>query len=144
MKVNIVEKYTAVVLELKGDILGGPKDAEFGDSLRKLIAEGKKNIIIDLKETGFVNSSGLGMLIGGYTTVKNGGGELKLANATEKIESLLVITKLTSVFTNYTSVEDAVNSFSNWSYIKDGSAEIVCCLSKRFSKKYIYECRHNL
>ena len=112
MKLTTYDKYTAVVVELKGDITGTAKDMEFSDTLHKLIAEGKKNIIIDLKETGFVNSSGLGMLIGGYTTVKNGGGDLKLANATEKIESLLVITKLTSVFSNYTSVEEAVKSFS--------------------------------
>lgn len=112
MKINLVEKYTAAVLELKGDITGTAKDLEFGDSLRNLLSEGKKNIVIDLKETGFVNSTGLGMLIGGYTTVKNGGGELKLANVTEKIESLLVITKLTSVFTNYKSVDEAVNSFA--------------------------------
>jgi anti-sigma B factor antagonist len=112
MKLKTYEKYTAVVLELKGDITGTAKDVEFSDTLHKLISEGKKNIIVDLKETGFVNSSGLGMLIGGYTTVKNGGGDLKLANATEKIESLLVITKLTSIFTNYNSVDEAVNSFS--------------------------------
>ncbi|PIP79508.1 MAG: anti-anti-sigma factor [Ignavibacteria bacterium CG22_combo_CG10-13_8_21_14_all_37_15] len=111
MKINVVEKYTAVVLELKGEITITAKDAEFGETLLKLISEGKKNIIIDLKETGFVNSSGLGMLIAGYTTVKNAGGDLKLANATEKIESLLVITKLTSVFSNYGSVEEAVKSF---------------------------------
>ncbi len=112
MKINVVEKYTAVVIELKGDITGTAKDMEFSDTLKKLLAEGKKNIIIDLKETGFVNSSGLGMLIGGYTTVKNGGGELILANATEKIESLLVITKLTSVFKNFSSIDDAVKSFN--------------------------------
>ncbi len=112
MKINIVEKYNAAIIELKGDITGGTKDAEFGESIRKLLVDGKKNIVIDLKDTGFVNSSGLGMLISVYTTVKNGGGELKLANATEKIESLLVITKLTSVFTNYNSVDEAVKSFS--------------------------------
>jgi anti-sigma B factor antagonist len=112
MKINLVEKYTAAVIELKGDITGDAKDQAFGEALRKLLADNKKNIIIDLKETGFVNSTGLGMLISGYTTVKNGGGELKLANVTEKIESLLIITKLTSVFTNYNSIDDAVNSFS--------------------------------
>ena len=112
MKINLVEKYTAAILELKGDITGTTIDQEFSNTLHKLLAEGKKNIIIDLKETGFVNSSGLGMLIGGYTTMKNSGGDLKLANATQKIESLLVITKLTSVFTNYNSVDEAVKSFS--------------------------------
>jgi anti-sigma B factor antagonist len=112
MKINLVEKYTAAILELKGDIIGAAKDKDFGDTLHILLNEGKKNIIIDLKETGFINSSGLGMLIAGYTTIKNGGGELKLANATEKITSLLVITKLTSVFQNYGSIEEAVNSFN--------------------------------
>lgn len=112
MKINIVEKYTAAVIELKGDITGAAKDQDFTEVLRKFLADGKKNIIIDLKETGFVNSSGLGMLVGGYTTVKNGGGYLKLANLTEKIESLLVITKLNTVFENYATVDEAVKSFS--------------------------------
>lgn len=111
MKVKAVEKYGAVVLELKGNLMGGPEAQEFSDVLHKLIDDGKKNVIIDLAETKFMNSSGLGMLISGYTTMKNGGGSMKLANATEKIESLLVITKLISVFEHFTSVEEAVQSF---------------------------------
>ena len=111
MKVKTVEKYGAVVIELKGNVMGGPEAQEFSDALHKLIDDGKKNIIVDLAETKFMNSSGLGMLISGYTTMKNGGGSMKLANATEKIESLLVITKLISVFEHYTSVEDAINSY---------------------------------
>lgn len=59
-----------------------------------------------------MNSSGLGILIAGYTAVKNGDGELKLANLTDKIESLLLITKLNTVFSNFESVEEAVNSFA--------------------------------
>lgn len=112
MKINVVEKYTAVVIELKGDITGGPNNEELSNTLRKLIADGKKNLIIDLKETGYINSSGLGMLMSGYTTAKNCGGDLKLANATEKITSLLVITKLITVFENYPSVDEAVKSYS--------------------------------
>jgi len=111
MKVKTIEKYGAVVIELKGNVMGGPEAQEFSDTLHKLIDNNKKNVIVDLAETKFMNSSGLGMLISGYTTMKNGGGSMKLANATEKIESLLVITKLISVFEHYTSVEDAVNSF---------------------------------
>jgi|SRR3989339_275380 len=111
MKVKTIEKYGAVVIELKGNVMGGPEAQEFSDTLHKLIDDGKKNVIVDLAETKFMNSSGLGMLISGYTTMKNGGGSMKLANATEKIESLLVITKLISVFEHYTSVEDAVNSY---------------------------------
>ncbi|MFA7227895.1 MAG: STAS domain-containing protein [Melioribacteraceae bacterium] len=111
MKVKQVEKYGAVVVELKGNVMGGPEAQEFSDLLHKLLDEGKKNVIIDLSETKFMNSSGLGMLISGYTTVKNGGGVMKLANATEKIESLLVITKLITIFEHFATVETAVESF---------------------------------
>lgn len=111
MKVKQVEKYGAVVIELRGNVMGGPEAQEFSDLLHKLLEEGKKNVIIDLAETKFMNSSGLGMLISGYTTVKNGGGVMKLANATEKIESLLVITKLITIFEHFTSVDEAVESF---------------------------------
>ncbi len=112
MRVKTVEKYNAVVIELKGNVMGGPEAQEFSDLLHKLIDEGKKNIVIDLADTKFMNSSGLGMLISGYTTIKNGGGVFKLANATDKIESLLVITKLITIFDHYTSVNEAVNSFA--------------------------------
>lgn len=111
MKVKQIEKYGAVVIELKGNVMGGPEAQEFSDLLHKLIDEEKKNVIIDLAETKFMNSSGLGMLISGYTTVKNGGGAMKLANATEKIESLLVITKLITIFEHFTSVDEAIESF---------------------------------
>ena len=112
MKIKTIEHYNAVVIELKSNVMGGPEAQEFSDTLHKLIDEGKRNVILDLAETKFMNSSGLGMLISGYTTLKNGGGSLKLANATEKIESLLVITKLITIFEHYTSVEEAVKSFN--------------------------------
>lgn len=111
MKVKQIEKYGAVIIELKGNVMGGPEAQEFSNLLHKLLDEGKKNVIIDLAETKFMNSSGLGMLISGYTTVKNGGGVMKLANATEKIESLLVITKLITIFELFSSVDEAVESF---------------------------------
>ncbi len=112
MKIKTHETYGAVVVEFHGNITGGNEAEEFHNLLHKFLDEGKKHIIIDLKETLFMNSSGLGMLISGYTTMKNGGGNLKLANTTEKINSLLVITKLTSVFENFDSIEEAVKSFN--------------------------------
>ncbi len=111
MKVKTTEKYNAVVIELKGNVMGGPEAQEFSDLLHNLLKQNKKNIVIDLSDTKFMNSSGLGMLISGYTTIKNGGGNMKLANATEKIESLLVITKLITIFDHYDSVDKAVESF---------------------------------
>ncbi len=113
MKTKIVEKYNAIVLELKGNVMGGPEAAEFNELVHKLLDEGKKNIVVDLSDVKFMNSSGIGMLITAYTTMKNGGGQLKLANATDKINSLLVITKLITIFDHYESVDAAVKSFEN-------------------------------
>ena len=112
MKAKVTEKYNAVIIELKGNVMGGPEAQEFSDLLKNMLLEGKKNIVIDLADTKFMNSSGLGMLISGYTTIKNSGGSLKLANATEKIESLLVITKLITIFEHYNSVDEAIKSFN--------------------------------
>lgn len=111
MKLKTVEQYNAVILELKGNVMGGPDAQEFSDALHKLIDDGKKHVVVDLADVKFMNSSGLGMLISGFTTMKNGGGSLKLANATEKINSLLVITKLITIFEHYNSVDEAVKSF---------------------------------
>ena len=112
MKVKTSEKYGAVVIELKGNVMGGDDTKEFNDLLHKLVDEGKTNIIVDLAEVKFMNSSGLGMLIGGLTTIKKANGNLKLARVTDKIESLLIITKLVTIFEFYPTVEEAVNSFA--------------------------------
>ncbi|OGU56682.1 MAG: anti-anti-sigma factor [Ignavibacteria bacterium RBG_13_36_8] len=111
MKIKTYEKYDAVVAELKGNVMGGPEAQEFSNVLHGLLDEGKKHVVIDLANVKFMNSSGLGMLISGFTTMKNGGGAFKLANATEKINSLLVITKLITIFEHYNSVDEAVKSF---------------------------------
>ena len=112
MKTKVSEKYNAVIIELKGDVMGGDDTKEFNELLHKLIDEGKKNIVVDLGDVKFMNSSGLGMLISGLTTVKKAEGSLKLARVGEKIQSLLIITKLIQIFESFESVDDAVKSFS--------------------------------
>lgn len=112
MKTKLIEKYGAVVIELKGNVMGGDDTKDFNELLHKLIDENKKNIIVDLHDVKFMNSSGLGMLIGGLTTVKKSDGQLKLARVTDKIESLLVITKLITIFESHETVDEAVKSFS--------------------------------
>jgi len=111
MKIKTIEKYEAVVLELKGNVMGGDDTKEFNEVLHKLIDTGKIRVVIDLGGVKFMNSSGLGMLIGGLTTMKKAEGHLKLANVTEKIESLLIITKLIKIFESFDSVDEAVKSF---------------------------------
>jgi anti-sigma B factor antagonist len=111
MKIKTSEKYEAVIIELKGNVMGGEDTKDFNDTLHKLVDEGKTNIVVDLSGVKFMNSSGLGMLIGGLTTMKKADGHLKLANVTDKIESLLIITKLITIFETYDSVDKALETF---------------------------------
>jgi len=91
--------------------MGGPDAEKLNKTLHELIKEGKTNVVVNLSDVAFMNSSGLGMLIGGLTTMRRAGGDLRIANATDKIESLLVVTKLITVFQHFQSVDEAVESF---------------------------------
>lgn len=99
------------VLELHGNLMGGEDTISVHEKLKSLIHEGFKQFVVDLADVKWMNSSGLGMLMSCLTTTKNADGQLKIANVTEKVESLLMITQLTKVFHNYDSVEKAVASF---------------------------------
>lgn len=111
MSFKVSERYNCVVIEFKGNVMGGPDAVSLNEKLHDLIEAGKTNIVVNLSKVGFMNSSGLGMLIGGLTTMRKAGGDLRIANATDKIESLLVITKLITVFKHYKSLDEAVASF---------------------------------
>ena len=100
-----------VILELSGKIMGGPDATLLNEKLHQLIDSGKSKVIANLAKVNWMNSSGLGILIGGLTTMRNNKGDLKLANVTERIQSLLMITKLITVFETFDSLEDAVASF---------------------------------
>tara|TARA_R100000027_G_scaffold10834_1_gene7750 strand:- start:8 stop:295 length:288 start_codon:yes stop_codon:yes gene_type:complete len=91
--------------------MGGPDAETFREELHKLIDEGKKEVIIDLGKVKFMNSSGLGILMGGYTTMKNAGGEMVICQADKKIESLLMVTQLIKVFNHFRTLEEAVAHF---------------------------------
>jgi len=112
MKLTVKEHDKVVIFELKGKIMGGPDAAVFHNTLKEHIAAGRRRFIIDLAKVDWMNSSGLGILISGLTTIRNAGGELKLAKVSDKIESLLMITKLITVFETYSALEDALMSFT--------------------------------
>jgi len=111
MDMKMEERDNSVVIRLRGRLLGGPFAEELNSSLRKIIKEGKKNIILDLDGVTALNSSGFGILISNYTTVKNEGGELRLAKISSNINGLLSTTKLNTIFKSYPSVEDALKGF---------------------------------
>ncbi len=113
MSFNTSERYNCVVIEFKGNVMGGPDAVSLNEQLHELIDADKTNIVVDLSKVKFMNSSGLGMLIGALTTMRKAGGDLRIANATDKIESLLIVTKLITVFKHYKSVDEAVESFGD-------------------------------
>ncbi|MFO8028434.1 MAG: STAS domain-containing protein [Cyclonatronaceae bacterium] len=113
MKYSINERYNCVVFELKGKIMGGPDAEVFRNDLKKLINEGKKNIILDLGKVNFMNSSGIGILIGGFKTMRDNGGDIKLCNADKRLTSLLMVSHLNTVFDTHPSLESAVKAYEN-------------------------------
>ena len=110
---NLKEKEVdgVVVLELSGKLMGGPDATLLSEKLHNLVDQKKTKVVADLGKVSWMNSSGLGILIGGLTTMRNSGGDLKLANVAGKIESLLIITKLIKVFDNFENIDSAVTSF---------------------------------
>jgi anti-sigma B factor antagonist len=103
------EKNGTTVITLSGKIMGGPEAGQINDQIHALIDQGKKKIIIDLHEVEWMNSSGLGILIGAMTTLKNNGGTLSLTNVSDRIMNLLKITKLKNVFSIHSDVDTAIN-----------------------------------
>jgi anti-sigma B factor antagonist len=100
-----------IILQPKGKIMGGPDASLLHNKLHECIENHQKKVIIDLGQVDWMNSTGLGILISSYTSLRNSGGELKLAQVTDKIQSLLIITKLVSVFDSFDSVEEAIKAF---------------------------------
>lgn len=100
-----------LVIEIKGEIMGGAESESYRKIIYEAIEQDKVFIVADLKEATWMNSSGLGMLISGLTSLRSSGGDLRLANISEKVRRPLEITKLESVFLIYNSVDDAVNSY---------------------------------
>ncbi len=110
MKLNSREQDGVVVLEPKGKIMGGPDATALKESIRDYVNANKKKVVIDLAEVDWMNSTGLGIMISCLKTVKEAGGDLKLANVTDKIKSLLTITKLVTVFDSFDSTDEAIKA----------------------------------
>ena len=99
------------ILDLNGSVRMGEGAVSLRNAIRGLIEQGKKKILLNLGGVKNVDSSGIGELIANYTTISRDGGQLKLLNLTDKIQNLLVITKLLTVFDSYDNEADALNSF---------------------------------
>lgn len=112
MPFTVNEEYNAVVFEIKGRFLGSVDGPKFKESLAEVIQGGKTQVVVDLSRADFMDSSGIGILIGGLTSVRRSDGDMRLAGMTKRIRNLFLITKLLgSVFEDYEDVKAAVDSF---------------------------------
>lgn len=100
------------IVDLSGRITLGEGSTILRDIVREMIAKGNKKILLNLGDVTYIDSSGIGELVSAFTTVRNGGGELKLLNLTKKVHDLLQITKLYTVFDIKDDEANAIKSFS--------------------------------
>ena len=110
---EIVERTVSdvTVLDLKGKMTLGEGDEMLKDKINSLLAAGKKKLLLNLEAVPYIDSAGLGEVVRTYTTVSRQGGSLKLLNLTKRIEDLLSITKLLTVFDTFDSEAEAVKSY---------------------------------
>ena len=99
------------ILDLSGEVRIGDSSVALRDSIRNLADQGKTKVLLNLGGVKYIDSSGIGELIANYTTVKRQGGQLKLLNLTDRVQNLLVITKLLTVFDSYDNEAEALKSF---------------------------------
>ena len=99
------------ILDLNGKITLGEGDERLKDTIASLVAGGRRKVLLNLENVPYVDSAGLGVIVGTYTTITRQGGALKLLKLTKRIEDLLAITKLLTVFETFDDETDAVRSF---------------------------------
>ena len=110
LKLNTRTENGITIIDCNGRIVFGEESALLRDTVKKLIGENSQ-IILNLADISYIDSGGLGTLVALYTTAQNAGGGVKLANLTQRVDDLLQVTKLLTVFEVYDSVQKAIESF---------------------------------
>ena len=100
------------VIDAVGRITLGDGASTFRDTIRDLAGKGQKKLLLNLAEVSYIDSSGIGEMVSGFTTVNNQGGQMKLLNLTKRVKDLLQITKLYTVFEVFEDEAAAVRSYS--------------------------------
>jgi anti-sigma B factor antagonist len=108
---NVREQDGVTIIDISGRITLGSGNQELRNHVNKVLEEGKNRILLNLAEISYIDSSGVGTLVGCFTSAQNRGASLKLLNLTKKIEDLLAITKLLTVFETFDNEQDAIRSF---------------------------------
>jgi anti-sigma B factor antagonist len=111
LKIDSREVAHVTILDVEGRIVLGDEIHVLRDAIRGLLEAGKKKIVLNLAGVDYIDSSGVGELVANFTAVRNSGGELKLLNLTQKVQDILYVTKLYTVFDIKDDEFHAVKSF---------------------------------
>jgi anti-sigma B factor antagonist len=99
------------IISLQGKITIGAGDTQLREVINNAVNAGKTKILLDLSQVTTIDSSGIGELVGSYTTITNRGGKLKLLHLPAKLNELLHVTQLITVFEVYEDEKEAIGSF---------------------------------
>jgi len=112
MKTEVKDVGSVTIIRPIGKITIGEGDVKLREAVEACLGKDRKKLIVDLAKVSFMDSSGVGELVGCFTTVANRGGKMKLLSLTKKIRDLLQITQLVTVFEVYKDENEAIASFS--------------------------------
>jgi anti-sigma B factor antagonist len=111
LKANVREAGGVAIVDLAGRLTLGEGSGLVRDTIKELVNSGRRNILLNLKEVSYIDSAGLGELVGVYATASNQGGTIKLLNVQTRVDNLLQVTKLYTVFVTFTDETKALASF---------------------------------
>jgi anti-sigma B factor antagonist len=111
LKISTRESHHVTIVDINGRIIFGDETTMLRDAVAGLVRDGKKKILLNLAEVGYIDSSGVGELVSSFTSVRKNGGELKLVNLTPKVHDVLHVAKLYTVFDIKEDEFTAVKSF---------------------------------
>lgn len=111
MKASKSVEGNVAIISLSGKLMGGPDAEKVRELIKESLDEEAKNILIDLGDVSWVNSTGLGILIASHVTVTNAGGNIKLSRVSKRIDQIFMVTKLHTVFDTYETRDAAIASF---------------------------------
>ena len=100
-----------IVLDLSGKLVLGDGDTLLKDKIHSLVFQGRKQILLNMGGVSYMDSSGLGALVASSLTAKNNGGQIKLVALTKRLQDLLAIAKLLTIFESYDTEAEAIGSF---------------------------------
>ena len=113
LTVTITDTNVATVAAVSGRLTLGEGATQLRETLQKLIADGKRNVVLNLSDLSYLDSAGIGLLVSSFASMNRVGGSMKLSSLSSRVKDVLLITKLLTVFETHDNEADAIRSFQS-------------------------------